>query len=175
MAVDALDLSSGGVLAVTPSISDRGPGPQNPRRVSLEELPGGQRAQPFLLGPGEVPSVPWVGENGSALSLKGGVPTLSLSASEGVEPSCTAVGTLSRLSFHPHEGRPAPRLPPIQMWLKHPTWFWPPRMDVEQRAWLGAKAVDLPGEGASGRRHGPQGLGSFRRPEPTNLELGIQY
>lgn len=33
------------------------------------------------------------------------------------EPSWAAVGTLSGLSFHPHQSLPAPRLPLIPVWL----------------------------------------------------------
>lgn len=33
--------------------------------------------------------------------------------------------------------------PHIRMWLQHLTWFWPPWVDIEQRAWLEAKGVDL--------------------------------
>lgn len=176
VAVDALDLSSGVVLAVTPSISETWVlALRTPGGPALRSSLAGRGHSPSYLVLGQCPQSTRWGESGSALSLKGGVPKLSLSASEGAKPSRTAVGTLSQLSFHPHESRPAPRLPPIQMWLEHPTWFWPPWMDIEQRAWLGAKVVDLPGEGASGRRHRPQGPGSFCRPELTNLELGIQY
>lgn len=33
--------------------------------------------------------------------------------------------------------------PHIRMWLQHLAWFWPPWVDIEWRAWLEAKGVDL--------------------------------
>lgn len=33
--------------------------------------------------------------------------------------------------------------PHMRMWLQHLTWFWPSWMDIEQKAWLEAKSVDL--------------------------------
>lgn len=83
VAVDALDLSSGGVLAVTPSISETW--------VLALRTPGGSALRSSLAGRGHSPSylvlgqcprsTGW-GESGSALSLKGGVLTLSLPARE---------------------------------------------------------------------------------------------
>lgn len=49
-------------------------------------------------------------------------------------------------------------------------------MDIEQRAWLGAKGVDPLSEGANTRRHKPQGLEeSFYRLEPVFSNWDFEF
>lgn len=134
----------------------------------------GKVAQPYLEGEGSL----WLPLSGSASASEGWIfpGAEHLAAQSPPEEQRAPLGscgdnTVGSAFIH-IRACPPQDYPHIRMWLQHLTWFLPPQMDTEQRAWLEARSVDLftrePTPG--GTNHRP---GELLQARACILDLGL--